>query len=184
LELELLLVPYYIIQRKLCDGVFGSHFFSLNIGNRQIQENNSSRKEKPIKKVEEERENEKLRMSNCKLSKEGNPFSSGIDVIVVSPPSPETKNKRSLKRNPYNISSIQLVVDDQMMEDLLGVDYTMDEIREATSVQHYGEEFYVVQSLVRQLIVPETSQSHVHSPPKVDLPVIEGERTATLLTPQ
>jgi hypothetical protein len=30
----------------------------------------------------------------------------------------------------------------------------------------------------------KTRQSHVHSPPTVDLSVIEGERTATMLTPQ
>jgi hypothetical protein len=71
-----------------------------------------------------------------------------------------------------------------MMEDLLGADYTMDEIREATGVQHCGEEVLVVQPLVGQSNVPETSQSHVHSPPIFDPPVIEGERTATLLTPQ
>jgi hypothetical protein len=71
-----------------------------------------------------------------------------------------------------------------MMEDFLGVDYTMDEIREATGVQHCGEEFFVVQSLVGQSNVLETSQSHVHSPPRVDMPVIEGEITTTLLTPQ
>ena len=35
-----------------------------------------------------------------------------------------------------------------MTEDLLGVDYTMDEIREATGVQHCGEEVPLVQSLV------------------------------------
>ena len=29
---------------------------------------------------------------------------------------------------------------EQMMEDLLGDDYTMDEIREETGVQHCGEE--------------------------------------------
>jgi hypothetical protein len=33
---------------------------------------------------------------------------------------------------PLNISSRQVVVDDQMMMDLLGTDYTMDEIREET----------------------------------------------------
>jgi hypothetical protein len=58
-----------------------------------------------------------------------------------------------------------------MMEDLLGAEYTMDEIREATSVQDCGEEVHLVQSLVRQLNVSETSQSHVHSPPIVDPPV-------------
>ena len=71
-----------------------------------------------------------------------------------------------------------------MMEDFLGVDYTMDEIREETSVQHCGEEGHVVQYLVGHSNVLETRQSHVHSPPTVDSSVIEGERTATLLTPQ
>jgi hypothetical protein len=75
-------------------------------------------------------------------------------------------------------------VDDQMMEDLFGDDYKMDEIREETSVQHCGEEVLVVQSLVGQSNIPETGQSHVQSPPKVDLSVIEGERTKTFLTPQ
>jgi hypothetical protein len=75
-------------------------------------------------------------------------------------------------------------MDDQMMVDLLGVIYTMDVIREATSVQHCGEEGHVVKSLVGQSNVPETRQSHVHSPPTVDPSVIEGKRTATLLTPQ
>ena len=59
-----------------------------------------------------------------------------------------------------------------MMEDLLVVDYTMDEIREAIGVQHCGEEGFVVQSLVEQSNVSKTSQFHVHSPPKVDSPVI------------
>jgi hypothetical protein len=71
-----------------------------------------------------------------------------------------------------------------MMEDFLGDDYTMDEIREATGAQHSGEEVHVVQPLVGQSDVPETSHGHVHSPPRIDPPVIEGERTATLLTPQ
>ena len=35
-----------------------------------------------------------------------------------------------------------------MMEDFLGTDHTMDEIREATGVQHCGEEIFVVQYLV------------------------------------
>jgi hypothetical protein len=45
-------------------------------------------------------------------------------------------------------SSIQLVVDEKMMDDFLGVDYTMDEIREEIDVQHCGEEVHVVKSLV------------------------------------
>jgi hypothetical protein len=184
LELELLVVPSCVIPRQICGGVLGSQFFSLNMGNRQIRERNSSRKEKPIEKVEEEREKEKLRMSKHRLSEEGNPISSRIDVIVVSPPSPQEKCRSSVETNPCSISSRQLVVDDQMMEDFLGADYTMDEIREETGAQHCGEEVLVVQPLVGQSDVPETSQSHVHSPPIFDPPVIEGERTATLLTPQ
>jgi hypothetical protein len=70
-----------------------------------------------------------------------------------------------------------------MMEDFLGDDYKMDEIREATSVQHCGEEVPVVQPLVGQPDFPKTSQSHVHSPPRFDPPVIEGGRNTTLLTP-
>jgi hypothetical protein len=50
-------VPSFVIPRKLFSGVTGSQFFSLNMGNQWIQEINSSRKEKPIEKVEEEREN-------------------------------------------------------------------------------------------------------------------------------
>jgi hypothetical protein len=46
-------------------------------------------------------------------------------------------------------------VDDQIMEDFLRVDYTMDEIREQTSVQHCGEEGLVVQSIVGESNVPE-----------------------------
>ena len=61
-----------------------------------------------------------------------------------------------------------------MMDDFLGDDYTMDKIREEIGVQHCGEEFPVVQSLFGQTNVPKTSQSHVHSPPTIDLPVIEG----------
>jgi hypothetical protein len=48
-----------------------------------------------------------------------------------------------------------------MMEDLVRVDYTMDEIREETGVQHCGEEVLVVQYLVGNSNVPETNQSHV-----------------------
>jgi hypothetical protein len=123
-------------------------------------------------------------MSKRRISHQGNPISSRIDATIVSPPSLEAKRKSSLEINPNNISSRQNFVDDQMMEDFLGANYTMDEIREATSVQHCGEEDLLVQSLVRQSNVLETRQSHVHSPPTVDLLVIEGERTATFLTPQ
>jgi hypothetical protein len=35
-----------------------------------------------------------------------------------------------------------------MMENFIGVDYTMDKIREATGAQHCGEEVSVVQPLV------------------------------------
>ena len=71
-----------------------------------------------------------------------------------------------------------------MMEDLLGDDYTMDEIREAIGAQHYGEEVHVVQSLVGQSSIPETSHGNVDSPLKIDPPVIEGERTITFVTSQ
>jgi hypothetical protein len=74
-------------------------------------------------------------------------------------------------------------VDDQMMEDFLGYYYTMDEIREATSAQPSGEEVPMVKPIVGQSNILETSHGHVHSPPKIDLPVIEGEITAMLLTP-
>jgi hypothetical protein len=98
-------------------------------------------------------------------------------LVVVSPPSPKAKSKSSVETNPSSISSRQLVLDDQMMEDFLGDDYTMDEIREENGVQHCGEEVHVVQPLVGQSNISETSQSHVHSPPRFDPLVIEGERT-------
>jgi hypothetical protein len=141
------------------------------------------RKKKLIEKVEEEREKENLCISKRRILEEGNLISSGIDVSIVSPPSPEAKNKSSLERNPASISS-RRVLDDQMMEDLLGADYTVDEIRETNGVQHCVEEDYMVQSLVGQSNFPETSQSHFHSPPTIDPPVIERERIAKLLTPQ
>ena len=71
-----------------------------------------------------------------------------------------------------------------MMEGFLGVDYTMDEIREETSVHPFGEEFIVVQLLFGQLDVPYTSHGHFYSPVMTHLLMIEGERTKTLLTPQ
>jgi hypothetical protein len=51
-------------------------------------------------------------MSKHRISEEGNTISSGIDAIIVSPPSLEEKRKSSLERNPYSISSRQLVLDD------------------------------------------------------------------------
>jgi hypothetical protein len=90
----------------------------------------------------------------------------------------------SLETNQCSISSRQLVVYDHMMEDFLGDDYTMDAIREETGAQHCGEEIPMVKTLVGQSNIPETSQSHVHSPPRIDPLVIEEERTATFLTPQ
>ena len=53
-----------------------------------------------------------------------------------------------VETNPSSISSRKIIVDDQMMEDLLGDNYTMDEIREAIGVQHCCEEFTMVQPLV------------------------------------
>jgi hypothetical protein len=73
-------------------------------------------------------------MSKCRLSEEGNPICSEIDNNIISPLSLEEKHKSSLERNSSSISSRKIVLDDQMIEDLLGVDYTMDEIREAIGV--------------------------------------------------
>jgi hypothetical protein len=95
-------------------------------------------KEKTIKTVEEEREKENLHMSKCRFSEEGNRISSRIDVIVVSPPKPQAMRRISVETNLISISSRKIVVDDQMMEDLLGADYTMDEIRGETSAKHCG----------------------------------------------
>jgi hypothetical protein len=44
-------------------------------------------------------------MSKRRLSKEGNTISNGIDVDIVSPPSPEAKRNISLEKNPSIISS-------------------------------------------------------------------------------
>jgi hypothetical protein len=71
-----------------------------------------------------------------------------------------------------------------MMEDFLRDVYTMDEIREATGEKNYGEEVPMVQPLVGQSDVPKNSHGHVHSPPRIYLPVIECERNTMLLTPQ
>jgi hypothetical protein len=46
-----------------------------------------------------------------------------------------------------------------MMGDLIGDDYTMDQIREETSEKHYGEEVHLVQPLVGQLDVTSLSPS-------------------------
>jgi hypothetical protein len=46
------------------------------------------------------------------------------------------------------MSSRQVVVDDQMMEDFLADDYKMDEVREAVGPQHSSEEVHVVKPLV------------------------------------
>jgi len=121
-----------------------------------------------IENVEEERERENLHISKLILLKEGNPISSGLDVVFFSRPSLEKTDKSSLERNPSSISSIQLVLDDHMMKDLLWVIYTMYEIREETGVQHCGEEVFLVSSLVGKSNVTKTSQYHVHSHPKVD----------------
>jgi hypothetical protein len=43
-------------------------------------------------------------MSKCRLLEEGNPISRGIDVVIVSPPSPQAKCKSSLQKNTNNIS--------------------------------------------------------------------------------
>jgi hypothetical protein len=123
-------------------------------------------------------------MSKRRLSEEGNPISSRINAIVVSPPSPQEKRRSSVETNPISNSLRQVVVYDQMMEYFLGDDYAMDEIREAIGAHHYGEEVLVVQPLVGNSNVLENSHWNVHSPPRIDPTIIEGERTATLFTPQ
>jgi hypothetical protein len=66
------------------------------------------------------------------------------------------------------VSSRQVVLDEHMMMDLIGVVYTMDEIREETSAQPSSEEFPMVRPLVEQLNITKTIHEHVHSPPKFD----------------
>jgi hypothetical protein len=61
------------------------------MGNKCNQSRKSLRKEKPIEKVIEGREKERLGMEKYRLSIEANPNSSTIDAIVVSPPSPQEK---------------------------------------------------------------------------------------------
>jgi hypothetical protein len=107
-----------------------------------------------IETIEEEREREKLCMSKHRISEESNTISNRIDVIVVSPPSPQEKHKSLVETNPSSISSRHLVVDDYMMDDFLGYDYTMDEIREEIGVHHCGEEVPMVQPLIGQSYVP------------------------------
>jgi hypothetical protein len=51
-------------------------------------------------------------MSKHRLLEEANPIYSGIDVVVVSPPSPQEKRRNSVETNPSSISSRQLVVDE------------------------------------------------------------------------
>jgi hypothetical protein len=48
-----------------------------------------------------------------------------------------------------NISSRQIVLDEKIMMDLLGANYTMDEIREVIDAQPSGEEVSMVQPLVQ-----------------------------------
>jgi hypothetical protein len=89
----------------------------------------------------------------------------------------QAKNNISVEINPIQtsseppitMSSRQVVVDNKMMEDLLGVDYTMDEIIEATCAQPSGEKVPLVKPFVGQLDILETSHGHVHSPPRIDL---------------
>jgi hypothetical protein len=80
------------VERKTCCGVLGRKLFSLNMGNLWNRSRKSLRKEKPIEKVIEEREKERLGMSKHRLSIEGNPNSSRIDVSFVSPPSLAQEN--------------------------------------------------------------------------------------------
>jgi hypothetical protein len=99
------------------------------------------RKENPIEKVIEEREKERLGMIKHRISLKGNTNSSTIDVlVVVSPPLAQEKHMISVEaylvptssEPPMTISLRKVVVDDQMMMDSLGHDYTMYEIREET----------------------------------------------------
>jgi hypothetical protein len=52
--------------------------------------------------------------------------------------------------------------DNQMMEDFLGVDYTMDEIKKQTYVQHCGEEVIVVKYLVALKIVKSSRNKSLY----------------------
>jgi hypothetical protein len=70
------------------------------------------------------------------------------------------------------------------MDYLLGANHTIGEVREETSAEHSGEEVHVVQPLVGQSNVLETSHGNVHSHPRIHPPAIEGEITAMLLNPQ
>jgi hypothetical protein len=97
-------------------------------------------------------------MSKHRILEEGSPISSRIHVIVVSQPSPQEKCESLVETyvvQTYivpliSISSRKFVLYDQMMEDFLGYDYTMDEIREAIGAQHSSEEVPVVQPLIGQ----------------------------------
>jgi len=138
------------------------------------------RKEHPIEKVNEGKEKVRLGIEKCRLSTEANPNSSTIDAIGVSPPSPQARCIILVETNPIFtsseppmiVSSRQVVVDKKMMIDLLGDNYTMDEIREANSEKPSCEEVHMVKLLVQQLDIHETTHEHVHSPPKFDLQVI------------
>jgi hypothetical protein len=66
-----------------------------------------------------------------------------------------------------------------MMMDFPGVYYAIDGIREAIGAHPSSEEVLVVKPLVKQLDALKTSHGHAHSPPKIDLQVIQGERTTT-----
>jgi hypothetical protein len=127
LELELLVVSSFVIQRQISPFGIGivscallhntktnlwwgvwKPIFLFKHGEPMDLRKKFLEKRETDEKVEEEREKEKLCMSKHRLSEEGNPISSGIDVVVVSPPSPEAKRKSSLEINPSSISSRQL----------------------------------------------------------------------------
>jgi hypothetical protein len=101
--------------------------------------------------------NVRLCMEKHILLVDTNPNSSTLDAIVVSPPSPQAKCSILVESNlvmtssepPMTISSRQVVVDEKVMMDLLGVYYTMDEIREENSAHPSGEEVFVVKPLVQ-----------------------------------
>jgi hypothetical protein len=56
-------------------------------------------KEKPIERVIEEREKERLGMTKSRISTDANPNSIAIDATIVSFPSKQAKHKISIESN-------------------------------------------------------------------------------------
>ena len=75
----------------------------VNLWNQGIK---SLTKEKTIEKLNKEREKKMLHMSRHILSEEGNPIYEGIDVVFVSTPSPQEKNRILGETNPVHTSTI------------------------------------------------------------------------------